>query len=571
MNIGGRAQASAALDTLNADGGTNLWAGLFAGMESLRDDSNTMRKRSLLLLTDGQPSVTPPRGHEAELKKYLEAHPDFRFQLNTFGFGYGLDSALLLNLATEANGTFAFIPDAKILGTCFVNSIANAVCTYSQKSTLHLLLQNGAEFAGPVLGNLSSLDTTWGRVVDLGPLLSGTTRDVVVPISIPANIESYLEAIVVWKNADGSESRKCVVSGSVDDEKASLAHTLAAIARNELVSASISAVKDACDGKSKAANDELFGISGKITGYIVEAQANVNSSDEEISALSDMHTDVSGRMIKSLTTKERFNRWGKHFLRAITRAHQIQHCTNFMDPGLQSYRGELFKRVVDEGGKIFVELPAPKRSTNRGISSSSYSHASSPSSSRSSSPQMQTYYGGCGGGCFGEHSTVLVNKNGLVKSIYVKDVSPGDEIFVSYDETAIVRCVVKIYGKKSVVCFDNGLVITPSHPIRVNGEWAYPKNQTSEHHFDWCNTVYNFVLDRHHVVLVNRVECVTWGHGFTGDVVEHAFYGTHQVIDTLSRLPGWNEGYVHVQGSIRSYSETDCTESIHVAPYELIV
>ena len=45
--------------------------------------------------------------------------------------------------------------------------------------------------------------------------------------------------------------------------------------------------------------------------------------------------DVGGRMTKGLTGSDRFNRWGKHYLRAITRAHQVQLCTNFMDPGLQ--------------------------------------------------------------------------------------------------------------------------------------------------------------------------------------------------------------------------------------------
>ena len=67
--------------------------------------------------------------------------------------------------------------------------------------------------------------------------------------------------------------------------------------------------------------------------------------------MSTMMEDARGRITKSLSTKERFNRWGKHFLRAIARAHQIQQCTNYMDSGLQHYGGELFKHVADEGGK----------------------------------------------------------------------------------------------------------------------------------------------------------------------------------------------------------------------------
>lgn len=33
--------------------------------------------------------------------------------------------------------------------------------------------------------------------------------------------------------------------------------------------------------------------------------------------------------------QERFARWGGHYNRALLRAHQLQICTNFMDPGLQ--------------------------------------------------------------------------------------------------------------------------------------------------------------------------------------------------------------------------------------------
>jgi hypothetical protein len=32
------------------------------------------RGRALLLLTDGQPNITPPRGHIAELRNYMDQH-----------------------------------------------------------------------------------------------------------------------------------------------------------------------------------------------------------------------------------------------------------------------------------------------------------------------------------------------------------------------------------------------------------------------------------------------------------------------------------------------------------------
>jgi hypothetical protein len=58
----------------------------------------TPRRKTLLLLTDGQPNINPPRGVVAEVLDYKDKYPDFQFQLNTFGFGYDLNSELLVNL-----------------------------------------------------------------------------------------------------------------------------------------------------------------------------------------------------------------------------------------------------------------------------------------------------------------------------------------------------------------------------------------------------------------------------------------------------------------------------------------
>jgi len=114
---------------------------------------------------------------------------------------------------------------------------------------------------------------------------------------------------------------------------------------------------------------------------------------------------------------------------------------------------------------------------------------------------------------------------------------------------AKILCVIKNPVSKSVelVQLKSGLKITPWHPIRLNGVWTFPKdvgNSTKENLS--CDTVYNFVLDKGHVVFVNDVECVTLGHGFKGDVVSHPYFGTNLVIRDLQKMKGWNEGCVKV-------------------------
>jgi len=134
-----------------------------------------------------------------------------------------------------------------------------------------------------------------------------------------------------------------------------------------------------------------------------------------------LKSDIDGRMSKALKGKERFNRWGKHYLRALMRAHQLQQCTNFMDPGLQVFGGRLFKAYRSEGDTIFVSLPPPTPSASPALREPVRTYvppaaptpaAQSASAARPSpalvpthpstpplaEPEMRTYYRGAGGG-----------------------------------------------------------------------------------------------------------------------------------------------------------------------------
>jgi hypothetical protein len=64
----------------------------------------------------------------------------------------------------------------------------------------------------------------------------------------------------------------------------------------------------------------------------------------------------------------------------------------------------------------------------------------------------------------------------------------------------------------------NGMLITPWHPIRLEGEWVFP-NKVHKEQIVKLDYVYNLVLESGHVALINRVECCTIGHGFTENSV----------------------------------------------------
>jgi len=282
--------------------------------------------------------------------------------------------------------------------------------------------------------------------------------------------------------------------------------------------------------------------------------------------------DLQGRMRKALDGQDRFQRWGRHYLRAITRAHQLQLCTNFMDPGLQVYGGQLFWSLVEHGSAIFKALPPPttaSKASNAPVTARgrpTTTPAARAPRPRSPSPvQSETYYQGGGGGCFGSSSRVQVVEDGTTQLIAAQHVRVGDMLRV-VGGVAKVHCVVKLAHSTSskLAALEGGLTITGRHPVRVGGVWRRPCDLTEDfvEHEGW---IYNFVLEGAlRVVLVEGWECVTFGHGLTADVAAHSYYGTDAVIKDLAVLPGWKDGHVAVSGKLRDVAALH-RQSVHSA------
>jgi len=495
-----------------------------------------------LLLTDGQPNLCPPRGHIAELRDYMDTHPNFTCQLNTFGFGYNLDSELLLDLATEGNGTYAFIPDAVIVGTTFVNSVANVLSTMSQSATLNLMTRGGAELMGPVLGGCSELNESWGKAVSLGPLQYGQSREVVVPLRLPPpnadghpSCQPYLEIVLTYPRATGSAGRVCATFA----DRTATADAVVALCRADSVTTGFAAIESAAKNQGKQAGQAMAQLCARLK-TATEELSQSSAAGEVDGRLLALMGDTDGRMSKALNGKDRFNRWGKHYLRALMRSHQLQVCTNFMDPGLQPYGGALFRSLREVGDQIFFSLPPPAR---RAVTTTT------------PAPNMTTYYAGAGGGCFAPSSIVRrIDEVGCEQPIAIRHVRAGDSVRVADGGVALVRCVAEIARGpcKQIAALPSGLHITPRHPVRIDGRWQLPQDLA-----DVClsacseGCVFNVLLDRCHVVMVDDVECATWGHGLEGDVIGHPFFGTDRVVDALSALPGWGEGFVQVKGTWR--------------------
>eukprot|EP00488_Nonionellina_sp_1-RS-2012_P000857 TRINITY_DN1377_c0_g1_i1.p1 TRINITY_DN1377_c0_g1~~TRINITY_DN1377_c0_g1_i1.p1 ORF type:complete len:266 (+),score=90.61 TRINITY_DN1377_c0_g1_i1:114-911(+) len=249
-----------------------------------------------------------------------------------------------------------------------------------------------------------------------------------------------------------------------------------------------------------------------------------------------LNADVSGRLNKAFQGEFRFNRWGKHYIRALLRAHQLNMCTNFMDPGLQVNGGTLFRELRAKGDEVFINLPPPKPSRRTGPTRPKPSYnqqqyqapapaAAAQQAYRAPAPavNMADYYGGSGGGCFAPDCRVNVMDINTKECVNTRvcDIQPGDVVQV-VDGYATVVFVVELARERGrrMIELTGGLVITGGHPVRRNGLWCLPREQSDAQIAEGCDTVFTFVLDESHVMIVNGMECVTWGHGMNDGIVQ---------------------------------------------------
>ena len=585
MDEAGIAAAMASADDLGPKNSTNLWAGVKEGLDVLHESlpaparaaskqpMNKSRKswlvsqlapiataapqrlKTIMLLTDGVPNVEPDGGHLAALGEYFRTHPglDSVATINTFGFGYSLDSPLLKQLSVRGAGMYSFIPDASFVGTAFVNALSNIRTTAATGATLELAGVTAVDWLGSGCGKSRCSDSASACSISFGSIQIQQPRHLVARITTANDAAAGLAATLrcnAW-DCTHTESVTLVVDPAVaSNTSASFAAQSARLRFVDaigLATALHQGGMDCSTGRAIFHQPDAAAAQAAMQDF-VSGTANPDGGDggEYVAALL---VDATGQATKALSKDVWFHRWGKHYLPSLAQAHLQQQCNNFKDPGVQLYGGAMFEQARDEADDAFLSLPPPAPS--RATASARVSRGSSSGyCSGSGSPQVSmSRYHCAGNGCF-HGASMITMSDGTAKR--VDQLRKGDSV-VTPAGPATVGCVVENICANStaeLVALGNGLLITPYHPVRAaSGEWKFPHSMAPRV-IVICAAVYNVVLDRGHEVVINGVQCVTLAHGFDDSaVIRHAFFGTDRVTAALKQLSGWANGWVRIQPS----------------------
>lgn len=486
------------IDELKPTNTTNIWDALKLSFDIASHPDHENKNISILLFTDGEPNVNPPRGIIPTMNRKLETinqsaeTQNVNFTINTFGFGYQLDSLLLRNIANYGKGQFSFIPDASMVGTVFVNFISNVLLNYS---TLDKLTINSSVSSNEI-------------IVD--SLQYGQDKDFIV--EDPHNIDKII-------SYNGSNY---TVSSDLQEVDMDSAYHYVRFQLVNIIGSLVGSFDNSYTTVLDNFHSEMF---SKFSGsdQVSELLKDIKSSDIN-----------QGQIMKAVESEDWYNKWGKHYLLSIQRAHECQVCNNFKDPGVQLYGGQQFSVLRDKIEENFCNLPAPKPSIKL------YSYRSGNSGVAYTPPTNMGSYMNSGGGCFDGNSIVLMDNN---ETKYVKNIVKGDVLF----NNSKIRCVVKTKVYDDIdLCTINNMLITPWHPICMDksDNWQFPIKivETEKRKIYY---VYNLVLESGHYAMINNIKVVTLGHNFTNNnVIQHNYYGSDKVITDLMKFEGWDEGLV---------------------------
>ena len=534
LNESGKINLISSIELLVPSGQTNLYDGIIKSWDLF--ELSTCKKKSIILFTDGEPNMEPPRGYINQLQNVKEKKYNGKYisDINIYTYGNNVNSQLSDSISKETNGVYGFIPDSILMGDLLTHKIAAIRSTKTKNAILKL------EFGDNVLNSYvsSSISHEYMSnnllIINVGDVLDESSRNFVLEIKTIDSLLPNIHAFLEYEDIKLDQS-----TINTDDNSLDITYNYL---RQESVT-TLNNIINHTNANNNANADILF------NDFILK----LSSTDQRIVNLKETFND----QVKLAYSYQYYNKWGKHYLLSLKRALELEQCNNYKDACVQHFGGTMFKKILDEADDIFTSLPPPKPSR---IIYKSPSYGTSYRLSGSVRPSVQspvpiidmTNFVSRNNPCFHGASKVLMDD---LTQKNASDIQKGDLIKLPNEMTGKIECVIKtiINNKIDIITLNDNLHITPYHPVKINDQWYFPKYIENAKQCDLqCNEVFSYILTKDTReyglgMIIGNYECATLGHGITGHIIEHLFFGTELVIDNLKQSTSYETGIVILQ------------------------
>lgn len=466
--------------------------------------------------------------------------------------------------------------------------------------------------------------TSWGGQLFLGSLQLGQSKDSLITVTLPAGVP--------LSNANITVTAKYRPTSSIHEDMISISGTSSSLSSSSSSSSAV-AVAGAGSSSDEEIDYHIFRakfiaclqVARKCMGSeppnLVNAQAAVRSLLEELNHWLDTHVeprgpksnsagtngpqvsayhkiqalseDISGQVTQAVSRYDWYCRWGKHYLPSLSRAHELQQCNNFKDPGIQHFGGDLFRRVRDVADDVFCSLPVPIPA--RPMLSFAQIAASHATAAPTAGPQHQQHHSQpaaaarpvatVGMAAFNDAANPCFHEDCLVSVIVDDDDDEGHDGVVVVDHSGSIRIrnvkigqlrrgdkllgggvvayVIKTLMEDNtadLVDLGNGLLVTPYHPVKCpdpslmssssslllslsSSSWVFPIDLCPQgmRHGVPCGAVVSLILDNkyenYQSFMIHGYEAIALGHDIQDDpVASHGYLGSRGATSLVGEL-----------------------------------
>ncbi|XP_022990257.1 uncharacterized protein LOC111487191 [Cucurbita maxima] len=203
MTDTGRQQALQAVNSLVANGGTNIAEGLRKGAKIMEDRREKNAVSSIILLSDGQDTYTvsgsgvnqPQPNYQLLLPLSMHTKDESGFQIpvHSFGFGADHDASSMHSISEISGGTFSFIETEAVIQDAFAQCIGGLLSVVVQElqvaiECVHPNIHLGSLKAGSYPSHLMAGGRT--GFINVGDLYADEERDFLVSVNVPVEPSS---------------------------------------------------------------------------------------------------------------------------------------------------------------------------------------------------------------------------------------------------------------------------------------------------------------------------------------------------------------------------------------------
>ncbi|WZY97201.1 hypothetical protein YC2023_069530 [Brassica napus] len=314
MSAAGKREAVQAVNSLVADGCTNIAEGLKIGARVIEDRRWRSPVPVMMLLSDGQDNFTFSQfgfgvrqrtSYEALLPSSTSSIP-----IHAFGFGSDHDAELMHAISRVSSGTFSFIETETVIRDAFAQCIGGllSVVVLEQVVEIECVHEVGVKICSVKAGSYRNSVSSDGRsaTISVGDMYAEEERDFLVVLEIPSCEESesmsLLKVRCVYKDPVTRETVR-VESGELIIQRPNelTGEEVVSIEvdrqRNRfLVSQAISEAKALADGGDVRAAGELLRKSERDLAETLSARSGdglCESLTFELRALQEKMTSMS--------------------------------------------------------------------------------------------------------------------------------------------------------------------------------------------------------------------------------------------------------------------------------------